>query len=395
MNTFLNRQRNNTTLDQKVQAIEEAEREGKKINIGRSMACQKNTLSTWIKTADKIKAACRDSGVASNIGFKSRKWIVVFVSTYNRWSVEAGTECHCGNNYDYDKHGLTPDECNRECRNYANEINSLLDPSEKSPTNPLIGIIIGTVVSLLFILAAAVMVGVCFIKRRKEVEKNAYTSAKVPDTETMETVEYEELRDVPHCTNDSSKQKSPGVTSNDKAPAVVILEENDYDEIGDTTTEQTTNATYYNTPGKHLTLLDNPIRGENSTASHSEETQTKGSVNKAAKLIQEKSNGKFVQVDGFCGQWTFFAYKCPTGSDAVGEFWRFVGDRNIQNVVLLEDVACKVLPAASGSTFEGIKVFCKEEWQSKGIKKFIVTLSNEHLCEDADYLNQAYYIRDE
>ncbi|ELT87228.1 hypothetical protein CAPTEDRAFT_197603 [Capitella teleta] len=37
-------------------------------------------------------------------------------------------------------------------------------------------------------------------------------------------------------------------------------------------------------------------------------------------------------------------------------------------------------------------MFCKEEWQSKGIKNFIVTLSNEHLCEDADYRNQQWGI---
>ncbi|ELU07529.1 hypothetical protein CAPTEDRAFT_208149, partial [Capitella teleta] len=34
---------------------------------------------------------------------------------------KAGTECHCGNNCDYDRHGLTPDECNRMCSNYADE----------------------------------------------------------------------------------------------------------------------------------------------------------------------------------------------------------------------------------------------------------------------------------
>ncbi|ELU13777.1 hypothetical protein CAPTEDRAFT_185097 [Capitella teleta] len=35
--------------------------------------------------------------------------------------LHAGTECFCGNNYDYDRHGLTPDDCTRECRNYASE----------------------------------------------------------------------------------------------------------------------------------------------------------------------------------------------------------------------------------------------------------------------------------
>ncbi|ELU16849.1 hypothetical protein CAPTEDRAFT_192763 [Capitella teleta] len=49
---------------------------------------------------------------------------------YTFAGTQADTECYCGNNYDYDRHGLTPDECNRECRNYANEISSVLSSYE-------------------------------------------------------------------------------------------------------------------------------------------------------------------------------------------------------------------------------------------------------------------------
>ncbi|ELU08472.1 hypothetical protein CAPTEDRAFT_191156 [Capitella teleta] len=54
----------------------------------------------------------------------------------------------------------------------------------------------------------------------------------------------------------------------------------------------------------------------------------------------------------------------------------------------LEFVQVDVLPAAGGSMCNGIKVFRKEEWQNKGIKKFTVTFNNEKLSKEAEYVNQ-------
>ncbi|ELU12231.1 hypothetical protein CAPTEDRAFT_199909 [Capitella teleta] len=42
-------------------------------------------------------------------------------SEYTFAGTQAGTECWCGNNYDYDRYGPYPEECTRECRNHANE----------------------------------------------------------------------------------------------------------------------------------------------------------------------------------------------------------------------------------------------------------------------------------
>ncbi|ELT98746.1 hypothetical protein CAPTEDRAFT_194231 [Capitella teleta] len=97
----------------------------------------------------------------------------------------------------------------------------------------------------------------------------------------------------------------------------------------------------------------------------------------------------FAQVDGFRGKWSFLAFQCPKGSDAVEKFWKLVNDRKIQSVVLLEDVSSKVLPAVESiGSFNDIKVICKEEWQKRGIKKFTVTLNDEQLCEEAEFANK-------
>ncbi|ELT99876.1 hypothetical protein CAPTEDRAFT_185719, partial [Capitella teleta] len=90
----------------------------------------------------------------------------------------------------------------------------------------------------------------------------------------------------------------------------------------------------------------------------------------------------------FGGKWSFFAFQCPKGNAAVGRFWRLVIERQIKNVVLLDDASIKVLPAVGGSMFDGIKVFCKKEWQNKGIKKCTVTFNNEQLSERTEYANQ-------
>ncbi|ELT98585.1 hypothetical protein CAPTEDRAFT_218289 [Capitella teleta] len=70
------------------------------------------------------------------------------------------------------------------------------DPSSPTSTNGSNGIIPGIVAALLLLLLLlAVVATVCFIKRRRKAERNAYTSTNVPDAEKMESNEYEELRD--------------------------------------------------------------------------------------------------------------------------------------------------------------------------------------------------------
>ncbi|ELU11151.1 hypothetical protein CAPTEDRAFT_192800 [Capitella teleta] len=91
---------------------------------------------------------------------------------------------------------------------------------------------------------------------------------------------------------------------------------------------------------------------------------------------------------GFRGKWNFFAFQCPKGSNAVGEFWRFIDDKHIQNIVLLEDISSKVLPAAGGSMLGSTKVICKEEWQKNGIKKFTATINKGKHQEEGVYVNQ-------
>ncbi|ELT88447.1 hypothetical protein CAPTEDRAFT_188609 [Capitella teleta] len=131
--------------------------------------------------------------------------------------------------------------------------------------------------------------------------------------------------------------------------------------------------------------------GSNIQDSQSDKTKPKATLSKTTKTMANNSDGKlgFAQVDGFRGKWSFLAFQCPKGSDAVEKFWKLVNDRTIQSVVLLEDVSSKVLPAGgSVGSFNDIKVICKEEWQKRGIKKFTVTLSDEQLCGEAEYANQ-------
>ncbi|ELU16445.1 hypothetical protein CAPTEDRAFT_190864 [Capitella teleta] len=81
--------------------------------------------------------------------------------------------------------------------------------------------------------------------------------------------------------------------------------------------------------------LQDLSRGTNeSSTSHSEqksvEVTSTGSVwNAVLSLFKLKG-------------WSFFAFKCPKGRYAVRQFWRLMEDREIQNVVLLEDVSSKV-----------------------------------------------------
>ncbi|ELU06952.1 hypothetical protein CAPTEDRAFT_203523 [Capitella teleta] len=151
--------------------------------------------------------------------------------------------------------------------------------------------------------------------------------------------------------------------------------------------KKTPDITYYNTPGKHSTAADASNSDANHAVFQSDKTKPKVGL---SKTTQPTSEGKlnFVQVDGFRGKWNFFAFQCPKGSDAVGEFWRFIDDKNIQNIVLLEDISSKVLPAAGGSMLGSTKVICKEEWQKNGIKKFTATINKGKHREEGVYVNQ-------
>ncbi|ELT93790.1 hypothetical protein CAPTEDRAFT_190971 [Capitella teleta] len=280
--------------------------------------------------------------------------------------------------------------------------------------------IIGIVASLLLLVAIAVTV-VCCVRIRRRTKKKAYASAKVPDADKMEINQYEDLQDIPRDTNEAfeshPKQKSPDVTPTDMSAAVLaffkekrlnkvqtntpcknsevnvpdieVLEENEYDEIRAVTMDHTADVTYYNTSVKHSTVPDNAILAKNHAGSKSKRKQGRASDKSAKPKPDKESDGKleFVQVDGFRGKWSFFAFQCPKSKDSIGQFWSLLADQTIQNVVLLQNISSKVLPNASGSTFNGIRVFCEKNWQNKGIKKFTVTFSNEEFCEESEYAN--------
>ncbi|ELU06953.1 hypothetical protein CAPTEDRAFT_224633 [Capitella teleta] len=164
-----------------------------------------------------------------------------------------GHTCLCNDTYTLDTNNNNNETCI-----------ATTDPSKQSSTGSSVGIIIG-MVFVLFLLIAAAFAAAFLIQKRRRAEKNAYTSAKVPDEEKMKPNEYEELRDIPratnHATNQSSqshsKQQSPeviptnfwaGVWRNDlqanatpssdeiqaKVPSSEFAEdENEYDEIQD------------------------------------------------------------------------------------------------------------------------------------------------------------------
>ncbi|ELU09011.1 hypothetical protein CAPTEDRAFT_214462 [Capitella teleta] len=237
--------------------------------------------------------------------------------------------------------------------------------------------------------------------------ENAYTSAKVPDSEKMEPNKYEELQDITPEASSSSQshpnQQSLEVTSTSlwtavlslfkekgkqeknpkqsevptntsfkisdvNVPDVEILEENEYEEIRDssiesspfaTATKQTPDVTYCNTSEKHPTTLDNSASDGNPAISQFEEIRQKINLSKTVKPMPMKPDEKldFVQVD----------------------VW--------QTCVSVTQIT-QVLPAVGGSMFDGIMMFCKKEWQNKGIKMFTVTFNNEQLSEGAEYVNQ-------
>ncbi|ELT92839.1 hypothetical protein CAPTEDRAFT_213706, partial [Capitella teleta] len=201
------------------------------------------------------------------------------------------------------------------------------DPSKQSSTSSSVGIIIG-MVFVLFLLIAAAVAAACLIKKRRRAEKNAYTSAKVPDEEKTKPNEYEELRDIPRATNQSSqshsKQQSPeviptkfwaGVWRNDlqanatpssdeiqaKVPSSEFAEdENQYDEIQDISRKpdhlppsgirkKTPDITYYNTPRKHSTAANASNSDANDAVSQSDKTKPKVGL---SKTIQPTSEGK-------------------------------------------------------------------------------------------------------
>ncbi|ELU11699.1 hypothetical protein CAPTEDRAFT_211817, partial [Capitella teleta] len=166
--------------------------------------------------------------------------------------------CRCDHGYELHPNGTScgdVDECERgmydvdRCHTCVNLIGGhtclcnetfVLDKSNNNET------CIGIAVVVLLLLAAAFAV-VCFVKRRRKQEKNPKQS------------------EVP--TNTSFKISDVNV------PDVEILEENEYEEIRDSSieplpsaaaTKQTPDVTYYNTSGKHPTTLDNSTSDGNS-----------------------------------------------------------------------------------------------------------------------------------
>ncbi|ELU18489.1 hypothetical protein CAPTEDRAFT_188325 [Capitella teleta] len=139
------------------------------------------------------------------------------------------------------------------------------------------------------------------------------------------------------------KSKDIGTTVSN---AEFVEIENEYDEIQDISrkprdlppsaiTKKTQDITYYN-PSPKASNSD-----ANHVVSQSDKTMAKVGLSKSTQPTSEDKLN-FVQVDGFRGKWSFFAFQCPKSYDDVGEFWRFIDDRSIQNIVLLEDVSSKV-----------------------------------------------------
>ncbi|ELT91462.1 hypothetical protein CAPTEDRAFT_207298 [Capitella teleta] len=113
--------------------------------------------------------------------------------------------CRCDHGYELHSNGTScgdVDECERgmydvdRCHTCVNLIGGhtclcnetfVLDKSSNNET------CIGIAVAVLLLFAAAFAV-VCFVKRRRRIMENAYTSAKVPDAEKMEQNKYEELQ---------------------------------------------------------------------------------------------------------------------------------------------------------------------------------------------------------
>ncbi|ELU16275.1 hypothetical protein CAPTEDRAFT_209064 [Capitella teleta] len=177
-----------------------------------------------------------------------------------------------------------------------------------------------------------------------------------------------------HREREKNPKQSEGPTntscksSDVNVPDVEILEENEYDEIRDISinlspsaaaTKQTPEVTYCNTSGKHPTTLDNSTSDGNPAISQFGETRLRIDLSKTAKPMPKKPDEKldFVHVD----------------------VW--------QTCVSVTQIT-QVLPAVGGSMVDSIMMFCKKEWQNKGIKKFTVTFSNEQLSEGAEYDNQ-------
>ncbi|ELT91833.1 hypothetical protein CAPTEDRAFT_194145 [Capitella teleta] len=318
------------------------------------------------------------------------KGVDYHIDCHNCSNTKGSYTCDCAEGYELHPNGtfcIDTDECQRglydvDCHTCVNLIGghtcmcygkyvldanknneTCFDPTVQSATSISIGMIIGIVVPLLLLIAAAIAV-VFLIRRRRSVEKKAYTSAKVPDANEVETNDYEKLRDI----------------SIDFPPSTAAM-------------KQTPDATYYNTPENHVTgLVKNSIGDAGSSVSKSEKSKhtiyTNGTLSRITNQSQRNSKLKFTQVEGFKGRGSFLAIRCPMGDEAVGEFWRLVKAKQIHTVVLLEDVSSKVLPVSCPNmNFDDMNVFCKDEWQNRGIKKFTVTISKKD--DDKEYVNLA------
>ncbi|ELU18632.1 hypothetical protein CAPTEDRAFT_209187 [Capitella teleta] len=302
------------------------------------------------------------------------KGVDYHIDCHNCSNTKGSYTCDCAEGYELHPNGtfcIDTDECQRglydvDCHTCVNLIGghtcmcygkyvldanknneTCFDPTVQSATSISIGMIIGIVVPLLLLIAAAI--GVVFlIRRRRSVEKKAYTSAKVPDANEVETNDYEKLRG----------QQSPGVTcANVWAAALSCFKGEKYLPVSKS--EKSKHTIY-----------------------------TNGTLSRNTNQSQRNGKLKFTQVEGFKGRGSFLSVRCPMSDEAVGEFWRLVKAKQIHTVVLLEDVSSKVLPVSCPNmNFDDMNVFCKDEWQNRGIKKFTVTISKKD--DDKEYVNQA------
>ncbi|ELU16874.1 hypothetical protein CAPTEDRAFT_189199 [Capitella teleta] len=299
-----------------------------------------------------------------------------------------------GVDYDHNCHICTNTKGSYTCdcaKGYGLHPNgeSCVDHSKHSSAYTSITVIMGIIVILLFLFTT--IFAVRFLTRKQRRGEN--NTATVLSAIAREPAEYLELlglvahvKYIPvHANNDSPQIHSKQFSDPE------ILHQREYDDIGVAALKQTPGATSGNTPETHYIAMDSPKKHTNPTVSQSDKPKPKATLSKTTKTMANTSDEKlgFAQVDGFRGKWSFLAFQCPKGSDAVEKFWKLVNDRKIQSVVLLEDVSSKVLPAVeSVGSFNDIKVICKEEWQKRGIKKFTVTLNDEQLCEEAEFANK-------
>ncbi|ELU13427.1 hypothetical protein CAPTEDRAFT_196517 [Capitella teleta] len=91
------------------------------------------------------------------------------------------------------------------------------------------------------------------------------------------------------------------------------------------------------------------------------------------------------------GMATFYAFQWSSDGD-VAKFWRLVKDKEIQNVVLLEDVSSEIVPAVGSSMeFDFIKVAKCEQKEQRGQQARRLKMFSVKVC-DGKQKNEEFYI---